>query len=100
MGAYDFNTPRYRADAIIEELRKELRNIVVDSQTSINDVKMEIAYTEKLLKQLKNTVDNLPDYTVQYNEINAELEKLKKQMQTLIDNPVELEYIVLNLEEN
>lgn len=99
MGAYDFNTSRYHADAVIDALRKELRNIVIDSQTSIDNIKLQIANSEKLLKQLKDTVDSLPDYTAQYNEINEELEKLKQQMQTMIDNPVELGYVVLELEE-
>ena len=74
MGAYDFNTSRYHADAVIDALRKELRNIVIDSQTSIDNIKLQIANSEKLLKQLKDTVDSLPDYTAQYNEINEELE--------------------------
>lgn len=100
MGAYDFNTSRYHADAVIDALRKELRNIVIDSQTSIENIRLQIANSEKLLKQLKDTVDSLPDYTAQYNEINEELEKLKQQMQTMMDNPVELGYVLLNVEED
>lgn len=98
MGAYDFNTQRYHVDTVIEAMRKELRAIVIDSQTSIDNIKLQIAQTEKTLNQLKATVDNLPDYTAQYNEIMSELDLIKAKLQELIEHPIELGFIEIEEE--
>lgn len=47
MGVYDFNISEYNIDSIIAVLRKELQNIVINSQTNINEIKRRIAEDEK-----------------------------------------------------
>lgn len=102
MGMYDFNTPRYNVDAVIDALRKELRDIAVDNETDIAEIKRRIAQDEKLLVQLKKAVDELPDYTEQYNEISVELDDVKEKVRMMYEHPVvldmkpmDIEYIVI-----
>ena len=93
MGVYDFNISEYNIDSIIAVLRKELQNIVINSQTNINEIKRRIAEDEVLLNYLKNAVDSLPDYTSQYNELRDEINKLNLALNELIDHPIILDNI-------
>ena len=95
---YDFNTPRYNVDAVIDALRNELRDIVVDSETDIAEIKRRIAEDEKLLVQLKKAVDELPDYTAQYEEINSELDEVKRKLEIMYNNPIVLDTIPMEIE--
>lgn len=88
MGVYDFNISEYNIDSIIAVLRKELQNIVINSQTNINEIKRRIAEDEVLLNYLKNAVDGLPDYTSQYNELRDEINRLNLALNELIDHPI------------
>jgi hypothetical protein len=93
MGVYDFNISSFNIDSIIATLRKDLQDIVVNSQTSIAEIKAKIAEDEVLLKRLKNAVDNLPDYTAQYNELKDEITKLNLALDELIKHPIVLDNI-------
>lgn len=93
MGVYDFNISEYNIDSIIAVLRKELQNIVINSQTNINEIKRRIAEDEVLLNYLKNAVDSLPDYTSQYNELRDEINRLNLALNELIDHPIILDNI-------
>ena len=93
MGVYDFNISEYNIDSIIAVLKKELQNIVINSQTNINEIKRRIAEDEVLLNYLKNAVDSLPDYTSQYNELRDEINKLNLALNELIDHPIILDNI-------
>ena len=93
MGVYDFNISSFNIDSIIAALRKDLQDIVVNSQTSIAEIKAKIAEDEVLLKRLKNAVDNLPDYTAQYNELKDEITKLNLALDELIKHPIVLDNI-------
>ena len=97
MGVYDFNIPRYNIDGVIDALRKELRSIVLNSQSSIDDIKRRIADDEALLNQLKAAVEALPDYSEQYNELYNELSRIKVALQDLIDNPITLDTVQTGL---
>ena len=100
MGVYDFNLPRYNVDSVVKQLRDELHDIANSSKENINEVKKRIEKNEKILNQLKDAVDNLPDYTEQYNMLMEELNKIKVDLQNLIDHPIKLGYIVLNVEDD
>lgn len=93
MGVYDFNISSFNIDSIIAALRKDLQDIVVNSQTNIAEIKTKIAEDEALLKRLKNAVDNLPDYTNQYNELKDEITKLNLALDELIKHPIVLDNI-------
>lgn len=93
MGVYDFNISSFNIDSIIAALRKDLQDIVVNSQTSIAEIKAKIAEDEVLLKRLKNAVDNLPNYTAQYNELKDEITKLNLALDELIKHPIVLDNI-------
>lgn len=100
MGAYDFNIPKYNVGNVIEKLREELHNIVINSETSIDKIKQQLVNDERLLKELKNTVDNLPDYTEQYNEILVTLDALKMKIDEMEANPISLGYIQIQIEDD
>ena len=100
MGVYDFNLPRYNVDSVVKQLRDELHDIANSSKENINEVKKRIEKNEKILNQLKDAVDNLPDYTEQYNMLMEELNKIKADLQNLIDHPIKLGFIVLNVEDD
>lgn len=97
MGVYDFNIPRYNIDGVIDALRKELQSIVINSQTSIDEIKQRIADDEVILNRLKDAVNNLPDYSAQYNELYEEMARIKIALQDLIDHPIVLEDIQVGL---
>lgn len=92
MSIYDFNTPRYSIEGLFNNLRKELNELVISSQTSIKNIQDHIAKTDQALAYLKATVDNLPDFTPQYNELKAELDSLKALIaninQFIVDHPI------------
>ena len=73
MGVYDFNTTAYDINEIIRQLKHELQSIVVNSQSSITEIKQKISADEALLDRLKKEVDELPDFTEQYNELLKDL---------------------------
>ena len=75
MGVYDFNLPRYNVESVVKQLRDELRNIANISKDNIVEIKKRIEQNEIVLNQLKNAVNNLPDYTEQYNTLMEELNK-------------------------
>lgn len=93
MGIYDFNTSNFNIDRIVATLRDELRDIVVNSHASIEEIKARIAEDEILLNRLKDAINSLPDYTAQYNVLATELDKIKLALQNLIDHPINLETI-------
>ena len=97
-GLYDFNTPRYNIDAVIDALRNELRSIVINSQSSIDDIKKRLANDEAMLMTLKAAVDGLPDYTAQYELLMAELARLKAMLDEIADHPIELGFIQVEVE--
>lgn len=88
MSIYDFNTPRYNINSIIDNLRKELRDIVSNSQTSIAQIQEQIAASERTLKYLKDVVDNLPDFSSQYEELLGELNLVKSQLNEMQMHPI------------
>ena len=90
MGIYDFNMPKNNIDTVIEKLREELRTIMASSQSNINELARRIASDEKLLNELRNLVNDLPDYTAQYEELKSELRQVKDQLQNLADHPIDL----------
>ena len=92
-GLYDFNSPRYNIDAVIDALRNELRSIVINSQSSIDDIKKRLAGDEAMLMALKQAVDGLPDYTAQYEVLMEELSALKAMLDEIADHPIELGFI-------
>ena len=95
MGVYDFNIPRNSIDSIIAAMRNELCTIAVDSQTGIDNLKLQIAACERTLDKLKIQVDGLPDYEPQYEALRTELAKIKVDLQKLIDHPIILDYAVV-----
>lgn len=98
MGMYDFNTPRYNVDAVIDALRQELRDIVISSESDIEAIKKRIASDEAMLIQLKAAIDGLPDYTAQYEEINSELDEVKRKLEIMYNNPIVLDTVPMEIE--
>jgi len=97
-GLYDFNSPRYNIDAVIDALRNELRSIVINSQSSIDDIKKRLAGDEAMLMALKRAVDGLPDYTAQYEVLMEELSALKAMLDEIADHPIELGFIQVEVD--
>ena len=97
-GLYDFNSPRYNIDAVIDALRNELRSIVINSQSSIDDIKKRLAGDETMLMALKRAVDGLPDYTAQYEVLMEELSALKAMLDEIADHPIELGFIQVEVD--
>lgn len=93
MGVYDFNTTAYDINEIIRQLKHELQSIVVNSQSSITEIKQKISADEALLDRLKKEVDELPDFTEQYNELRVELDKLKVVLDEISKHPIILDNI-------
>ena len=93
MGVYDFNTTAYDINEIIRQLKHELQSIVVNSQSSITEIKQKISADEALLDRLKKEVDELPDFTEQYNELRVELDKLKLVLDEISKHPIILDNI-------
>ena len=93
MGVYDFNTTAYDINEIIRQLKHELQSIVVNSQSSITEIKQKISADEALLDRLKKEVDELPDFTEQYNELRVELNKLKVVLDEISKHPIILDNI-------
>ena len=93
MGVYDFNTTAYDINEIIRQLKHELQSIVVNSQSSITEIKQKISADEALLDRLKEEVDELPDFTEQYNELRVELDKLKVVLDEISKHPIILDNI-------
>lgn len=97
-GLYDFNSPRYNIDAVIDALRNELRSIVINSQSSIDDIKKRLAGDEAMLMALKRAVDGLPDYTAQYEVLMEELSALKAMLDEIADHPIELGFVQVEVD--
>ena len=93
MGVYDFNTTAYDINEIIRQLKHELQSIVVNSQSNITEIKQKISADEALLDRLKKEVDELPDFTEQYNELRVELDKLKVVLDEISKHPIILDNI-------
>ena len=93
MGVYDFNTTAYDINEIIRQLKHELQSIVVNSQSNITEIKQKISADEALLDRLKKEVDELPDFTEQYNELRVELNKLKVVLDEISKHPIILDNI-------
>ena len=93
MGVYDFNTTAYDINEIIRQLKHELQSIVVNSQSNITEIKQKISADEALLDRLKKEVDELPDFTEQYNELRIELDKLKVVLDEISKHPIILDNI-------
>ncbi len=93
MGVYDFNTTAYDINEIIRQLKHELQSIVVNSQSSITEIKQKISADEALLDRLKKEVDEFPDFTEQYNELRVELDKLKVVLDEISKHPIILDNI-------
>ena len=93
MGVYDFNTTAYDINEIIRQLKHELQSIVVNSQSNITEIKQKISADEVLLDRLKKEVDELPDFTEQYNELRVELDKLKVVLDEISKHPIILDNI-------